>query len=160
MRTNKQHIKIILTFFLFITLILSFSPVNAETAEAAKDSHNAQHSMDWPGIYNGFTPCEDCIGIKTSLALNQNNSYILITQNVGKSPREFVEKGKFSWAEQANTIILTPKNGSTTRQYLVGEDTLTTLDSNGELFSVKQADRYVLHRKAISEPAADSHSGH
>lgn len=159
MRTKKHPIKTALAS-LFVACLFGFSPVNAETAESSKDGHTAQHSMDWPGIYNGFTPCDDCIGIKTSLALNQNNSYILITQNVGKSPREFVEKGKFAWTEQDNTIILTPKNGTTTRQYLVGEDTLTTLDSNGELFIAKQAERYVLHRKGLSEPAADSHSGH
>jgi len=155
MRTFRQPFKQILTFFLFIAV---FSGYNSAFSETAENTHHAQNSLDWPGVYYGFTPCDDCKGVKTTLALNKNNSYILITQYVGKSEREIVEKGKFTLGNENNTIVLTPRNSSTTRQYLVDENMLIQLDDNGNRISGKLADRYILRRKAMTEPAA--HSSH
>jgi len=161
MQTFSQQLKEILTASLLIGLSVAYSPVFAEVTEA-KDhdqAHHASKGIDWPGIYNGLTPCADCIGIKTTLALNKNGSYMLMTQFLGKSEREFVEKGKFSWSEKANTIALTPRNGTTSQQYLVGENMLIQLDSNGNKVSGKLADRYILRRNDISD-TPPSHAGH
>ncbi len=156
MRIFKQT----LTFILFIGIFSGYRPVFAETAEATdKDAHHAQNSINWPGVYHGFTPCDDCKGVKTTFALNQNGSYILITQYVGKSEREIVEKGKFSWGNQSDTIVLTPRNSSTTRQYLVGENMLIQLDDNGNRISGKLADRYILRRTDMTK-SPSSHSAH
>jgi copper homeostasis protein (lipoprotein) len=145
-----------LSFILFTAVFSSFNPVFAETAE---ETHHAQNSLDWPGIYYGFLPCEDCKGIKATLALNKNNTYILITQYVGKSEREFVEKGKFTWSNKSDTIVLTPRKSATTQEYFVGENMLIQLDKEGNRISGKLADRYVLRRKDVtSEPPA--HSSH
>ncbi|ASF45554.1 copper resistance protein NlpE [Methylovulum psychrotolerans] len=141
-----------------ITLCLGNAPVFAENPDPHA-AHHAQTSIDWPGVYYGFTPCADCKGVKTSLALNSNGSYILMTQNVGKSDREFVEKGKFTWHEDTKTIILTPRNSPNSRHYLVGEDTLTQLDSNGSVITGKNADGYILRRNALSQPQA-AHPSH
>jgi uncharacterized lipoprotein NlpE involved in copper resistance len=160
MRTFRQQFKQIPAFFLFIAVFSGYSPVFAETTGTQdQDAHHAHNSLDWPGIYRGFTPCVDCAGVKTSLALNKNNSYILITQYAGKSPREFVEKGKFTWDDKANTIVLTPRNNSTAQQYYVGENMLIQLDSNGNRIAGELADRYILRRTdVVSEPP--SHSAH
>ena len=160
MRTFRPAIKQILTSFLFVASFLAHQPLFAETAETKDhDGHHAQNSLDWPGIYNGFLPCADCMGIKTSLALNKNNSYIMITQFTGKSPRDFVEKGKFTWGDKDNTIVLTSRDGSKTHHYFVGENELIQLDNTGNRFSGKEADRYILRRTDVTaEPP--SHSGH
>ncbi|MDD2739070.1 MAG: copper resistance protein NlpE, partial [Methylomonas lenta] len=129
------------------------------TAATEQDAHHAHDSLDWPGIYNGFLPCADCAGIKTSLALNKNNSYVLITQYVGKSPRDFVEKGKYVWSEEANTITLTPRKSGTIHQYFVGEDMLIQLDKDGNRITGKLADNYILRRNDVTaEPS--SHPSH
>jgi copper homeostasis protein (lipoprotein) len=94
-----------------------------------------------------------------SRLLNKNNSYILIIQYVGKSDREFVEKEKFTWGNESNTIVLTPRNSSTTQQYLVGENNLIQIDKNGNRISGKLADRYILRRTDITE-TPQSHSSH
>ena len=121
MQILRQQLKQTLTAVLFGAMCLIQIPVLAETAEA--NNHNTQHattSHEWPGVYFGMLPCADCDGVKTSLALNANNSYILITQYIGKSLKEFVEKGKYAATDKSNVIALTPKNSSTSRQYLVG----------------------------------------
>jgi uncharacterized lipoprotein NlpE involved in copper resistance len=156
MRTFKQ----ILVFLLFTVISSSYNPATAETAEATNhDYHHAANSLDWPGVYYGFTPCDDCKGVKTSLALNSNNSYILMTQFVGKSEREFVEKGKFAWSDESNMIFLTPRNSTITKKYFVGENMLVQLDENGNRISGKLADRYILRRTDLTKPKS-SHSPH
>jgi copper homeostasis protein (lipoprotein) len=159
---NKPPFKNHLITAILAALFSINNPVYAESPDPEHTAHHAQNSMDWSGIYNGFLPCADCVGIKTSLALNANNSYILITQNTGKSPREYVEKGKFAWVDTSNTIILTPRNSTSTRQYLIGENILTQLDGDGNKVSGKDAERYILRRKEMtsSESASPSHGGH
>lgn len=153
MRIFKQ----ILAFYLFIAIFLNHSLVFAETADT--DTHHAKNSIDWPGVYYGFLPCDDCKGIKSTLALNKNNSYLLITQNVGQSKRDIVEKGKFASGDKSNTLVLTSRDSSTVRQYFVGENLLIQLDSNGNRISGKLADRYILRRSDVTE-SPQPHSSH
>jgi copper homeostasis protein (lipoprotein) len=157
MRTFRQQFKQIITFFLFIAIFSSYSPVFAETTET--NPHHAQNNIDWPGIYYGFTPCDGCEGIKTTLALNKNNSYMLMTQNVGQSKREIVEKGKFTWDNLTKTIVLTSRDNSTTRQYSVAENMLIQLDNNGNRISGKLANRYILRRTDMTG-SSTPHSSH
>jgi uncharacterized lipoprotein NlpE involved in copper resistance len=159
MWTFKQQF---LAFFLFSAVFSACDVALAETAGMDDgNAHHGQTSIDWPGMYRGFLPCDDCKGVKTTLALNKNNTYILITQHIGKSEREFVEKGKFA-SDDGKTIVLTPRNTAdspATRQYLVGENLLTQLDGNGNRMTGKFADRYVLRRTVLTEKAT-SHSLH
>ena len=161
MSTLKQHLKQILTPFLFMGVISVCPPVFAEaTVETGhKDMHHAQNSLDWPGIYRAFLPCADCKGVKATLALNKNNSYLLITQYVGKSEREIVEKGKFTWGDKKDVIVLTPRNGSTTQHYLVGEDMLTQLDNVGNRITGNLAERYIFRRSDMTQKSP-SHAPH
>jgi copper homeostasis protein (lipoprotein) len=159
-KSMRQRFKQTLTFSLFFATLTGFGPVFAEEAgNQDKGAHHAHDSIDWPGIYLGSVPCADCPGIKTTLALNKNNSYMLITQYLGKSDREFVEKGKFTWSDKSNTIVLTAKNGSATHQYFVAENMLIQLDNDGNRIAGKQADRYILHRTDMTE-STKPHSGH
>ena len=138
-------------------LFMVANPVLAETADHQQHEHQPD-STAWIGMYNGSTPCVDCIGVKTTLALNKNNSYIMITQFLGKSEREYVEKGKIIWSD-AHNIQLTSKEGKLSNRYLLGDNTLTQLDEQGKAFTGKQAERYVLRRHDITaNPPTTSHS--
>jgi copper homeostasis protein (lipoprotein) len=161
MPTTKQVYKHILTFLL---LGVVFSGCNAVYAEAAGTNdeptvHHEQKGLNWPGIYNGLLPCADCYGVKTSIALNKNNTYILIYQYTGKSQRDFVEKGKYVEGEKENTIVLTSKDGSTIHKYLVGKDMLTQLDKGGDLYVGNDAERYILRRTDVTKKGP-SHPQH
>lgn len=154
----KNALKIVFSGCFLTFTLTTQSVVFAQAPSDAHDAHHEQQTLDWPGIYNGFTPCDDCKGVKTTLALNANNSYILITQYVGKSPRDITEKGKFVFSNQ-NTIILTPRDSEMTRHYFVDENKLVELDKNGVHYSGKDADRYVLRRNDVVKPPADG-QGH
>jgi uncharacterized lipoprotein NlpE involved in copper resistance len=104
-------------------------------------------SLDFHGIFYGFLPCTDCNGIKTTLSLKQNNNYLLVTQPARDSSREFYEKGKYSWNEENHTVVLTPRNESMPRHYLIkDEGTLIQLNSDGTQMSKELEDSYTLRR--------------
>jgi uncharacterized lipoprotein NlpE involved in copper resistance len=156
MQTFRQKFKQSLTLFFFIVSFSGYNIAFAETTES--DTHHAENRL-WSGVYQGFVPCDDCKGIKTSLALNKNNSYILISQYVGKSPREIVEKGKFTLDDESNTVVLTPRNSSETRHYFIGDNTLIQLDSKGNRITGELAERYVLRKAEMTEnqPSSSHH---
>lgn len=144
---------------LFGAMIFGVSPTVAETTADEHHQHQPAKQQDWPGIYNGFTPCADCFGIKTTLALNKNNTYILLTQFAGKSEREYVEKGSYTLNSDDKLIELTPrKGGKDNQKYLIGDNTLTQLDANGKRFTGKDAERYTLRRTDVTDQGSQSHA--
>jgi uncharacterized lipoprotein NlpE involved in copper resistance len=159
MQTFKKTMKTLLTTLLILVFYLGCAPVSAETA----DSQNAQQSqanLNLSGLFLGFYPCEDCHGIRTTLALNKNNTYVYISIYVGRSDREFVEKGKYEVVDN-NTLVLTPRKGSTTTQkYLIEDDMLIKLDEDGERITKDGADGYILKRKDVINTSGSQHSGH
>jgi copper homeostasis protein (lipoprotein) len=146
-------------FFAFLLLlIISF---NLKAAFAKDETANNPKTLNLSGLYFGFIPCDDCQGIKTTLALNANNSYVLLTQYAGKSDREFVEKGKFNISDNGEKLVLTPKKGGIDQQqYLIDDDMLVKLDEEGNRITKDGADRYILHRKDIVKKRDDSHGSH
>jgi copper homeostasis protein (lipoprotein) len=159
MKTIKRQIKLTPALLLIFLAFLACNPVSAETPSDENATHT-QKKLNLSGLYLGFFPCEDCHGIKTTLALNKSGTYAVYTIYVGKSDREFVEKGRYVVDAAGDKIILTPKKGSTTeQQYLIDDDMLIKLDENGERITSDGADRYILHRKdVVSSP--QEHSGH
>jgi copper homeostasis protein (lipoprotein) len=118
----------------------------------------AEATPDWPGIYYGFLPCADCKGIKTRLGLNKNGTYVFITQYVGKSEREFYEKGKYTWNPDNNTLTLMPRKDGKIHQWLVGEDVLTQLNEDGQAYIGADAIHYRLHRKDEMDASTQQHA--
>ena len=143
-------------------LVASNSVLAEVVAPSATEANpHAQHNKDWPGNYLGYLPCKDCHGIKSTLALNTNHTYVLITQEMGpgKSPREYVEKGSFEPGEKPDTLVLTARKTQEQRIYAVDATSLTQLDEKGNKHTGADANRYVLRRNdAATKP--QEHSGH
>ena len=154
-----KNIKKSIALCLFFGLFSAYQATWAETAETTTEETavHEQHHFDWSGVYHGFLPCNDCKGIKMTLALNPNNdSYILISQYIGKSDREIVEKGKFAWGDTDKTVVLTPRNSIQIRRFLVGDNILTQLDNNGNRITGDSAERYVLRRNELKQPQSQA----
>ena len=155
MPTIQKQLKLLLTVAVFVANSIAYDNAAAESAtqqDPAAADHSS-HGSEWPGVYYGFLPCEDCNGVKTSLALNANNTYLMMTQNVGKSLREFTEKGKFIWLND-NTIELTPRNSKVSRQYHVGDNRLVQIDPD----TGRQSETLILNRTDVtSKPPKHVH---
>jgi len=116
-----------------------------DTIAAVDTTHNAQTSLDWNGTYKGITPCADCEGIETEVALNKDMTFIVKTKYKGKSDEVFEEKGTFKWDETGSIVIL---EGLKDRpnQFFVGENTLTQLDLEGKKITGALAENYILKK--------------
>ncbi len=167
---KRQSIqKLTLTFF--GTLLLASHPAMAETDLAdqkkllnarvmnrQQTTDHAAHltpvdkSLEFHGVFYGYLPCNDCDGIKATLSLKQNNNYLLVTQPAKDSSKELYEKGKYSWDDKNQIVVLTPRQQSTTRQYYIeDEGTLIQLNSDGMRMTGWSADRYTLRRSDMTK---------
>jgi len=111
------------------------------------DGHNSQNSLDWVGVYEGTLPCADCEGIKTTIELNSDLTYIKkeeYLENKNKK-NKFEENGKFEWNTTGSVIIL--NNSKKRRQYKVGENKIIHLDNDGQEIPGDLSEMYVLKKK-------------
>lgn len=145
---NKITIFTILLTSLFFANCITSKVLEREIANPTKD--NSQTSLDWEGLYEGVLPCADCSGIETSLELNSDNTYNLKRRYLGNQPtKSITSSGTFSWNADGGKISLEKVRGNTT-DYLVGENQLIQLDSQGERITGNLADKYRLEKKQFS----------
>lgn len=126
--------------------------LEARVSNHQQENEHANHLMPvdenkrFHGIFYGFLPCQNCNGIKATLSLKDNNNYLLVTQPAKESAREFYEKGKYSWDDENQLVLLTPKNSeSNTKMYRIKDaGTLIQLNDEGQEFKGDKADNYIL----------------
>ena len=152
--------KTILTFALAI-ILLSCNNKKAENpplapTEIATDTivepetHSAKNSLAYLGSYRGKLPCADCSGIETSLELSEDFSYRLSRKYLGKSDKTVEQKGTYSWNKAGDAIVLENIKNEP-NQYLVGENSLTQLDMNGNKIDGKLASLYLLKKESDAQ---------
>jgi uncharacterized lipoprotein NlpE involved in copper resistance len=93
------------------------------------DMHNSRISLDWAGTYEGVLPCPDCPGTKTTLTINSDGSYRLVTRAQGSQNAEKSVSGVFTWQPSGNAITLDERGGR--QQFSMGEGRLTLLRAEG-----------------------------
>lgn len=115
-------------------------------AEPLANADNAKTSLDYQGTYKGTLPTADGEGMLVTVVLN-DSTYTRDTEYVGKKNSKVVEKGKYKWNADGNTITLeNVEVKSSPNQYFVGENTLTQLDMNGNKITGDTAELYILKK--------------
>lgn len=112
------------------------------------DKHTSQNSLDWAGTYKGILPCADCEGIETTLRINSDSTFQLITKYLGKKSDSLETFGTFVWNNDGNTIVL-DNISNAPNKYFVKENSLVQLDLEGNFISGNLADKYVLQKVAV-----------
>ncbi|MCX2742609.1 copper resistance protein NlpE N-terminal domain-containing protein [Mangrovivirga sp. M17] len=131
------------TFFLLIFLIFSCKPNQPRYGKY--DGDNSTLYIDWIGYYEGILPCADCDGVKTSITLKEDSTYIKKVVYLGKEGEGFEKKGEFEWFDDENKIILDSRGG-TPDMYLLGKDKLIHLDNDGSRIEGELEDDYILNK--------------
>lgn len=150
---KKKVIYSVIFTFLFVSCIKtndkSVGAVNPDSIVAQTDSDSipAEKTIKptWVGNYAGTLPCEDCDGIKTSLDLLEDKTFTLKMEYLGQG-EPVVDKGGFEWNDDHSIITLYLQDNQT-QQYLVGDGTLTVLDSQGKVPDGELANDYVLKKQ-------------
>lgn len=137
-------------FPLVLALVACSSPSGETSADAA---HNSRNALDWQGTYIGTTPCADCEGIRTTVTLMQDGTFMRDLIYVGKSGDPMHDTGSFSWNDVGSAITLAPGSQSS-QQYQVAENRLVHLDRSGNRIAGALADRYVLE-KTVRDPRVE-----
>jgi uncharacterized lipoprotein NlpE involved in copper resistance len=169
MQALKKQLKHNLALFLFGSLLIANPAIAGTDREAQemllkarvqslqKETDHAAHlntpdkSLEFHGVFYGYLPCKDCDGIKATLSLKQNDNYLLVTQPAKESSKEVYEKGKYTWNDDSQTVVLTPRTGTTIRHYRIeNEGTLIQLNDDGTRM-VNQSDRYTLQRSDMAK---------
>ena len=113
------------------------------------DKHTSQNSLDYLGVYKGVLPCADCEGIQTTITLNENLTYSIKTQYLGKGAKVFEQNGMYKWHDKVNILVLGDSE-NVPRYYFVGENMLTQLDMSGKKITGDLADNYQLNKEISS----------
>ncbi|MDR9765621.1 copper resistance protein NlpE [Shewanella baltica] len=116
--------------------------VQTDAAKTVPVGDTSQNSLDWAGSYEGVLPCASCEGIQTLITLQSDNSFIQETVYLGKDEKILKLMGKAAWDEKGQKITL--EDGT---QYLVGENQLIMLDTQGQRITGDLAANYVLKKK-------------
>ncbi|MGI2201437.1 copper resistance protein NlpE [Shewanella baltica] len=116
--------------------------VQTEAATTVPVGDTSQNSLDWAGSYEGVLPCASCEGIQTLITLQADNSFVQETVYLGKDEKIFKLIGKAVWDDKGQKITL--DDGT---QYLVGENQLIMLDTEGKRITGDLAANYVLKKK-------------
>ena len=116
--------------------------VQTEAATTVPVGDTSQNSLDWAGSYEGVLPCASCEGIQTLITLQADNRFVQETVYLGKDEKIFKLIGKAVWDEKGQKITL--DDGT---QYLVGENQIIMLDTEGKRITGDLAANYVLKKK-------------
>lgn len=136
--------------FFFLSLLTSLGWLaSCKPQQAPITGDTSANSLDWEGTYEGILPCADCEGVATSISLSQEGKFVKISRYLGKSNREYRQEGSFEWNPAGNTISLSGVD-DTPNKYLVGENQLFHLNSEGNRVTGALADNYVL-KKVVSK---------
>lgn len=159
MKTIITPLKQKLMLVLLSSITLNYAMAETQVGEAEKKQttltqhkNHTDKKQPFHGVFYGVLPCKDCPGIKVTLSLKNRSNYLLVTQPAKNSSREFFEKGKYTWDDEAQLVTLTPKKGTVVRTYQIADEkTLVELSAEGKALKSKPGKTsYILHKREMS----------
>ncbi len=179
---KKLALKSSLNLVLLGVLAVTFNPVQAnsdrEAMEAVqkaraqiKDDNKKDHAKhvksvketgQYRGVFYGILPCKDCDGAVATLSLKNKHNYLLVTQPVKPSSREFYEKGKYVWDDEAKIVTLTSRKDKSIQQYTIkDEKTLLPIIEKGKVRKTSKKRVFSLRKRDHpKKPINGGHNNH
>ncbi len=144
------------SLLLLLTVVLFSCQKQAPKKETTVDlAHSPKNTVDYVGTYKGILPCADCHGLETEITINENATFCIKTKYQGKGDKIFMQKGNFEWDKKGTTIILKGVTGGPNK-YLVGKNTLTQLDIDGDKITGSSAEEYILSKQPLDTTRIES----
>ncbi len=131
----------ILLFGLIAIALVNCNNAKQKNAEAP-DMHTSEMALDYHGVYEGTLPCADCEGIKTQLTINDDSTFVLVSNYLGREDAGFEEKGTY-FIENGEILVTQDENGEQ-KYYKWQEGSLVQLDADKKPIEGDMAPLYVL----------------
>lgn len=132
--------------FVGVIAVAMLSCTNAkqkqDSENVAPDMHTSEMALDYHGVYEGTLPCADCEGIKTQLTVNDDNTFVLVSDYLGEEDAKFEDKGTY-FIEDGEILVIQDEDGEQ-KYYKLQEGSLAQLDANKKLIEGEMAPLYVL----------------
>lgn len=119
-------------------------------SESFMQEHSSKNALDYKGTYRGTLPCADCNGIKTTVSLFKDGTFLRTVEYLGKEDDPTPEEGKYTWNDKGSAITLETSNGET-QMYQVGENVLFHLDLEGNRITGDLAEHYNLSKTSAHD---------
>jgi uncharacterized lipoprotein NlpE involved in copper resistance len=97
------------------------------------------------GTYEGTLPAADCPGINTSLTINADSTYDLLTHYVGQKDT-IRENGVYHTTGDKLIQLVTPSSNDKTYYKVMDDSTLIMTDDSGEEPTGELKQHYQLHK--------------
>lgn len=138
-----KKLNILLFAFLAIAMIACTNAKQKQADESvAPDMHTSEMVLDYHGVYEGTLPCADCEGIKTRLTLNDDNTFVIVSDYVGEENATFEDKGTY-FIEDGEILITQDEDGEQ-KYYKLQEGSLAQLDADKKIIEGELASYYIL----------------
>lgn len=115
-----------------------------DSTRLAADMHTSEIAIDYYGTYEGTLPCADCEGIKTKLTINEDNTFVLNSEYLGKKDGKFEDKGSYI-IENGNVLVTQDETGEQ-KYYQIQEGSLAMLDADKKMIQGELAPNYILKK--------------
>ena len=110
------------------------------------DMHTSRIALDYHGVYEGIMTCASCSGIYTRIELREDDTYLIKRKYLGvEGDNVFYSEGRFTWDDSGGNIFL--EGEDVPNKYMVGENQLIHLDSEGLRIRGELEEYYILRKK-------------
>ena len=131
---------------ILLVALVSIALISCNNAKQKKaetpDMHTSEMALDYHGVYEGTLPCADCEGIKTQLTVNDDNTFVLVSDYLGEEDATFEDKG--TYFIENGEILVTQEEDGEQKYYKLQEGSLAQLDANKKPVEGEMAPFYVL----------------
>lgn len=98
------------------------------------------------GTYTGTLPAADCEGIKTTLTINEDKTYKLISEYIGVKDGTFETSGVYNLINNTLIELVTPSSGEKNYYKVLDENQVMLSDKEGTVNDGTLAEHYILKR--------------
>lgn len=144
---NMNALKVLAAISLTVLVGCKNAGQKQTTTSEVKTENIDSTKTEYCGIYEGTLPCADCEGIKTTLTVNEDTTYELRSEYLGKKDNNvFEECGVYNILNEDIIELITPSSGVKT-YYKILENAVALSDSEGNLNEGELAEYYILKKQ-------------
>ena len=99
------------------------------------------------GTYEGTLPAADCEGIKTILVINEDKTYTLKSEYIGREDATFETSGIYHIIGDSIMELVTPSSGEKTYYRMLNNRQVMLSDKEGTISQSLLAEHYILNKK-------------